>query len=90
MIVCICHRVSDADIHRVVHAGCRSFEDLQDALRVATGCGACTCCAEELFNAQVVACTAACSGTPLAACKATSSSKLSLSRSCHSGPSAMS
>ncbi len=70
MIVCICHRVSDRDIHRAVHEGCRSFEDLQDELRVATGCGACTRCAAHLFEAQVQACSKVCSAETSATCSA--------------------
>ena len=50
MIVCICHRVSDRDIAREVKAGCRDFGDLQEELRVATGCGACTDCARQTFD----------------------------------------
>lgn len=57
MIVCVCHRVSDHDIRRAVHAdGCDSFEALQDELRVATACGACTDCAEQLFGEQRLIC----------------------------------
>jgi bacterioferritin-associated ferredoxin len=50
MIVCVCHRVSDRDIAREAHAGCTSFEQLQDSLRVATACGACMECAQEVFD----------------------------------------
>jgi len=49
MIVCLCHRVSDRDIARQVRIGCASFEDLQDELRVATGCGSCADCARQTF-----------------------------------------
>jgi bacterioferritin-associated ferredoxin len=49
MIVCVCHRVTDRDIAREAHAGCTSFDQLQDSLRVATGCGACKECAQEVF-----------------------------------------
>lgn len=60
MIVCICHRVSDRDIAREVKAGCRDFGDLQDELRVATACGACSDCARQTFDDQVRAqCAAA-------------------------------
>ena len=45
MIVCVCHRVSDRDIHRSVADGCSSFDALQEELRVATACGACHDCA---------------------------------------------
>jgi len=50
MIVCVCHRVSDRAIASEVRAGCTSFEQLQDTLRVATACGACTECALETFE----------------------------------------
>lgn len=51
MIVCLCHRVSERDIVRVAHAGCASFDELQDTLRVGTACGACRDCAHETFQA---------------------------------------
>ena len=50
MIVCICHRVSDRDIAHAVRGGCGSFDDLQEELRVATSCGACTDCARQSFD----------------------------------------
>ncbi|MFT3954513.1 MAG: (2Fe-2S)-binding protein [Piscinibacter sp.] len=50
MIVCVCHRVSDHAIVREARAGCSSFEELQDTLRVATACGACTDCALDTFE----------------------------------------
>jgi bacterioferritin-associated ferredoxin len=52
MIVCVCHRVSDRDIAHAVRAGCGSFDELQDELRVATACGACGDCARETFDRQ--------------------------------------
>jgi bacterioferritin-associated ferredoxin len=50
MIVCVCHRVSDRDIAHAVRHGCGSFDELQDELRVATGCGACGDCARQTFD----------------------------------------
>lgn len=50
MIVCVCHRVSDHAIVSEARAGCSSFEELQDTLRVATACGACTDCALDTFE----------------------------------------
>ncbi len=50
MIVCVCHRVSDRDIARHAAAGCGSFEEMQDDLRVATACGACHECARETWD----------------------------------------
>jgi len=52
MIVCICHRISDRDIAHAVRAGCSSFDELRDELRVATGCGACGDCARDVFDRQ--------------------------------------
>lgn len=50
MIVCVCHRVSDHAIVSEARSGCSSFDELQDTLRVATACGACTQCALETFE----------------------------------------
>ena len=50
MIVCVCHRVSDRDIAHEARAGCGSFDELQDATRVGTGCGACIGHAEATFS----------------------------------------
>ena len=47
MIVCVCHRVSDRDIARHVHAG-MDFSDIQLELGVATQCGNCESCAREV------------------------------------------
>jgi bacterioferritin-associated ferredoxin len=52
MIVCVCHRVSERDIAHAVRAGCGSFDELQDELRVATACGACGDCARDTFDRQ--------------------------------------
>ncbi|MCW5633208.1 MAG: (2Fe-2S)-binding protein [Rubrivivax sp.] len=53
MIICVCHRVTDRDIAREVAHGCTSFDDLQDATRVGTACGACREYALESFAAHV-------------------------------------
>jgi bacterioferritin-associated ferredoxin len=50
MIVCLCHRVSDRDIHRVVGEGVNNFELLQDLTRVASNCGSCLDCAQMVFE----------------------------------------
>jgi bacterioferritin-associated ferredoxin len=50
MIVCLCHRVSERDIHAHVAAGTRCFERLQDDTRVASSCGSCHDCAREVFD----------------------------------------
>lgn len=50
MIVCLCHRVSDRDIHRVVGEGVANFELLQDLTGVASNCGSCLACARMVFD----------------------------------------
>ena len=50
MIICVCHRVSDRDIARAAREGCASFEELQEELRVGTGCGSCHEFARDAFE----------------------------------------
>lgn len=51
MIVCLCNRVSDRDIHHAVqHKGVRDFEVLQDLTLVASCCGCCQDCARDVFD----------------------------------------
>ena len=64
MIVCVCRRVSDRDIHRAVRDGAGSFGDLQADLGVGTACGRCLDCARDTW-AQACACVGA-SGAVLA------------------------
>lgn len=52
MVICLCRRVREDDIHRQVAAGCVTFEALQRLTGVATGCGVCTDCAREVFNEE--------------------------------------
>lgn len=47
MIVCVCKRVSDREIHRHVRAG-MGFDDIQIDLGVATQCGKCEQCARDV------------------------------------------
>jgi bacterioferritin-associated ferredoxin len=58
MILCLCHRVTDHAIADAVRAGCRSFDALQDATCVASGCGACEDDARQAFAQAQRACTA--------------------------------
>ena len=53
MIVCLCRRVSDRDIHRHVASGISNFELLQDETGVASACGCCGDCAREVFDAAL-------------------------------------
>lgn len=50
MIVCLCHRISDRDIHAAVGAGTDCFDVLQDDTRVASSCGCCLECARDVFD----------------------------------------
>jgi bacterioferritin-associated ferredoxin len=49
MIVCVCHRVSDKEIHHHASEG-KSFEDIQIDLGVATQCGRCEDCARDVVE----------------------------------------
>jgi bacterioferritin-associated ferredoxin len=51
MYVCICHGLSDQQLHRAVaESGVRTFEQLQACTGVATCCGACEPCAREILE----------------------------------------
>lgn len=50
MIVCICRRVSDRDIHRLIAEGASSFEEVQIETGAATCCGCCESCAREVYE----------------------------------------
>ena len=49
MIVCVCRRVSDRDIHHAARDGVQSFDELQAELGVATACGSCADCARDTW-----------------------------------------
>ena len=65
MIVCVCRRVSDRDIHRAVHEGAGSFDALQSDLGVGTACGRCLDCARDAW-AEASARSAASSASSVA------------------------
>lgn len=50
MIICICHRVSERDIDNAVSEGASSLCQLNERLRVGTGCGACVEHVRECLN----------------------------------------
>ena len=50
MYVCICHGLSDKQLHHAVESGVRTFEQLQACTGVATCCGACEACAREFLE----------------------------------------
>ena len=49
MIVCVCRRVSDRQIHDAAADGAHSLECLQFELGVATQCGRCADCASRVL-----------------------------------------
>jgi bacterioferritin-associated ferredoxin len=50
MIVCVCNNISDREIRQAVELGLTSIEELRRELGVATCCGQCFSCAEEILN----------------------------------------
>lgn len=50
MYVCVCHGVSDRDIHRAVSDGAKSLDCLSKELKVATCCGRCADCAKQVLK----------------------------------------
>ncbi|AGA90805.1 bacterioferritin-associated ferredoxin [Thioflavicoccus mobilis 8321] len=41
MYVCVCHSITDRDIHEAIRRGARTLDELQDGLGIATTCGTC-------------------------------------------------
>lgn len=50
MYVCLCRCVRDRDLRQAAQAGVRSFEELQQATGVSTGCGRCEEMARDVFE----------------------------------------
>jgi len=50
MYICICNAVTDRDIMKAVDKGASSLQDLSDELKVATCCGRCADCANNLLQ----------------------------------------
>ena len=70
MYVCLCHNVTDTDIHQLVRAeGVSSMRELREHLGVATQCGKCAGCAKDVLRAAVheARCESGCSGLLVAA-----------------------
>lgn len=51
MYVCVCNGITTRDIEACVADGARTLSDLKERLGIATGCGQCAQCAEELLPA---------------------------------------
>ncbi|MFI5906190.1 bacterioferritin-associated ferredoxin [Dactylosporangium sp. NPDC051541] len=52
MYVCICHRVRECEIRRVVQAGARSEDAVGDECGAGTGCGTCLDRIADLIDAE--------------------------------------
>lgn len=50
MIVCVCNNISDREIRQAMELGITSMDELRSALGVATCCGQCFSCAEEILD----------------------------------------
>lgn len=52
MYVCICHRVRECEIRRVIQAGAQSEDSVGDACGAGTGCGTCLDRIADLIDAE--------------------------------------
>jgi bacterioferritin-associated ferredoxin len=50
MYVCICHAITDRQIHRAVEQGARTLGEVQMQLPVGGCCGRCEDCAREVIR----------------------------------------
>jgi bacterioferritin-associated ferredoxin len=55
MIVCVCNNISDREIRQAMEFGITSMDELRSALGVATCCGQCFSCAEDIINEHLAA-----------------------------------
>jgi bacterioferritin-associated ferredoxin len=56
MYVCVCNKVTDRQIRAACEDGAYSLECLQNKLKVATCCGRCAECAQQLLDDASAAC----------------------------------
>ena len=49
MYVCICNSVTDCDIREAASRGARTLKDLRRELGVASDCGKCASCADDVL-----------------------------------------
>ncbi|KQQ33045.1 2Fe-2S ferredoxin [Duganella sp. Leaf126] len=50
MIVCVCNNISDREIRQAMELGITTMEELRRDLGVATCCGQCLSCAEDILT----------------------------------------
>lgn len=60
MYVCLCHSVTDRDIHQAVVNGVNTLRELSDELKVATCCGRCASCARDVMQEAQAMCGKSC------------------------------
>lgn len=54
MYVCVCHAVTERQIHQAVKAGATTLKHLKDDLGVGAECGKCVTCAKACLKAAQV------------------------------------
>lgn len=59
MIVCVCNNISDREVRQALEFGITSMDELRSALGVATCCGQCFSCAEQILNESLASQAAA-------------------------------
>lgn len=52
MFVCVCHAVTDREIHEAVDNGVEHVDQLEELCGAGTGCGTCKTTAQELIDAR--------------------------------------
>ncbi|MDX9944597.1 MAG: (2Fe-2S)-binding protein [Azonexus sp.] len=50
MYVCVCHAVTDRQIHEAAYNGARTLKDLRRDLGVTRDCGRCATCAKDCLK----------------------------------------
>ncbi len=50
MYVCLCHAVTDSDIHQAAKNGATTLKDLRRELGVSVDCGRCASCARKCLK----------------------------------------
>ena len=53
MYICLCKSVTDGDIQEAVDMGLVSYDAVQSALSVGTGCGTCACDVDNVIQERL-------------------------------------
>ncbi len=54
MFVCVCHAVTDRDIHDAVEAGVEHVDQLEELCGAGSGCGTCKHTAQQLIESRLM------------------------------------